>query len=445
MAQQYPLMSFEQANPGLVGAANVSSLADKLANAGLMREKTLADILESRVKSAWTPYTALGAYAGGLGRLGMAQYYLNNPIALTKILQSPQFMYQYSHDPNVARNTDIALAGIAGRAAQGAGGEGSMGVGVRGSMDPRNIRLPTPKQLFSGAPAEGSYNVSMPNVPTGSQSMADWMQTSELGEDGTDSQTQPTYYAPTQGTQVNAPRAAQTVKTAGAAPKGQAAPTGTPVAATAPTTGAMTGGQEAVGDVLEKKRTTATLQQQRTYANAVIASLNDIDQLIPDVARYSGAGGAAKKMGNVLATPFGKESPEYRNYLNFQNSIVPLSAELKKMLNAPALEAVNTELHGLFDLAKLGSNPKIVQSRWDNLHRTLLKYADAYSQGNTKTLNSLDAQLRNIGKYSRTGSGTGTGSAKGTKEDWLAAARKSNPGASDQELMAYYNKTYGGK
>lgn len=100
-------------------------LAQQLANQQAQATLPYAAPMEE-MKLQTMPLQAMGSYYGGLGRMGMSNYYNNPATQISRVINSPAMESLISTNPDVARNIAQSLAGASQKAA-GMSGYGTQG------------------------------------------------------------------------------------------------------------------------------------------------------------------------------------------------------------------------------------------------------------------------------------------------------------------------------
>jgi hypothetical protein len=127
-------------------------------------QKNLADVPLLQAQAQYEPYNALGAYYGGLGKMGMAQYYNNPTTQLSRVINSPAFQSLTSTNQQAGQGTAQALSNIISKAA-----------------NPQSMGVPTLQNALSGNLQQSQQqtspiNLSSDDINSMRQAMADSVQ-----------------------------------------------------------------------------------------------------------------------------------------------------------------------------------------------------------------------------------------------------------------------------
>ena len=289
--------------------------------------KTMAEIGEANARTSTMPYTALGQYYGGLGKVGMANYYNAPSTRLSRLLNTPEMLSLIQTNPQVAEAVLGGLASTvdtAGGMGQGGGSQSTLPAGGNAFEQVRSL-FPTASQI------PGSTLSPAASLPQGMQMP----------------QQQP------QAQQITAQQ-----------PSTQP-PNRQPIKVTPQDISAV---QKNVADVLEKKTTTANILNQRQYAVILDGLFSSADGLMPSVVQYSGIVGKGKKGIDALKSAFGDTSQEYQDYLLFTRTTAPnLSNEMRRVLGGQATDYEGKVMKNLSDPNYWDSNPQQAMKQYQYL------------------------------------------------------------------------------
>lgn len=194
--------------------------------------------------------------------------------------------------------------------------------------------------------------------------------------------------------------------------------------------------QQNVGNTLFRRTNTAQGINQQRFALTLDNILERGEQLMPSVSQYAGALGKGQRMTDMLKSSFGETSPQFQDYMEFTGTIVPNAvAEMSRALGKNATDQTNKEMLHVLSKDYWDSNPKAAMEDFKRL-RNLVQRQISGTISKTPTeikqeLVSASQKAQNLNKPSL--------------NEFLSAARKLNPGVSDQELTAHYQQKYGAK
>lgn len=126
--------------------------------------------------------------------------------------------------------------------------------------------------------------------------------------------------------------------------------------------------QQATGNVLNKKTIPSTLQNQRLYSQILDNLIDRGDELMPNVSKFSGLGGEAKKFFGMTTSASGSTSPEYSDYLNFTRVVGPqIANEMRRVLGGQATDHEQKLMASLANPTGWNVSPKQAMSQWNEL------------------------------------------------------------------------------
>lgn len=396
-AQTFPLLNFQQANPGLQGAqagmglmqqgmqtaylpqqlqqqllqkqiANQLSqiqlqyapqmtqadLAYKQAQTPNLQAQTQgqeitnqylpqslqSDIALKQAQALATPYTAMGTYYGGIGRMGMANYYNNPATALSRVLNSPSMQSLISTNPDVAKNVTNALSAVSTRAAQ-MGQQGQPG---------------QPPQI----PQLGQQQAQQNPLQQMGQSMQQGQQPQQASQ-GSQGYGLPTVqqlsnpYNPQQNNQLMTNGTDASVPSA-------------PIDNNNLTTFDYNQMQQNNNDSLLKKTRTPQMINQSQYSAVLDNLLDEGAQLMPAVSKYTGISGMLKKVGDSVESALGHTSQDYSDYMNFTHITAPNTAnEIRRVLGGQATDYEGRMMTNISNPSYWDSNPKQAMQQYKYL------------------------------------------------------------------------------
>lgn len=126
--------------------------------------------------------------------------------------------------------------------------------------------------------------------------------------------------------------------------------------------------QQNLSDILERKTTTAQILNQRQYAGILDNLFDRGSQLIPAVAQYAGLAGKGQQGLDALKSSFGETSPQYQDYLYFSRTLAPiLSNEMRRTLGGQATDNEQKAMGNLANPTWIDSNPQQAMSQYQFL------------------------------------------------------------------------------
>ena len=149
--------------------------------------------------------------------------------------------------------------------------------------------------------------------------------------------------------------------------------------------------QKNTADVLEKRKTTANILNQRQYANILDGLFQSGTELMPSVIKYAGIQGKGKKGLDAISSSFGKTSQEYADYLLFTRTVAPNAAnEIRRTLGGQATDYEGKVMDSLANPTYWDSDPNMAMKQWNyltNIYRS--KVSPSLALGSSETVANL--------------------------------------------------------
>lgn len=283
-------------------------------------QKIQLELQKAQITNQLAPYTALGQYYGGIGKLQQSSLSGNPAYIVSRMVNSPAVLSMAATNPDFARNLSSTIKNITQNAANATGS-------IPGGMA-NNIPMIDPQTM------QQVKNIS-------DQVDAVHQQNPQLAQ-----QSQPPA--------VLTPEQHHAMQVA--------------INTNPDNPDELQSFQTAMGDALLKHTTTAQIMNQRQYGSILDNLFDNAEQTIPSVSQYAGLVGKGKKGIDALASSVGNTSPTYSNYLYFTRTLAPaISNEMRRTLGGQATDNEQKIMSSLANPAYWDSNPTQAKKQWDML------------------------------------------------------------------------------